>query len=368
MATDEVFDVTIIGAGPTGLFAAFCAGMRDMTVKIIDRLPQPGGQLAVLYPDKYIYDAPGHSKVLARNLVEELYKQSRTFAEPAFCFNEQVERLAAQDGRFLLATNKGEHLSRTVVIAAGIGAFSPKKLNVAGSEEGKKGIHYFVQDLDYFRNRRVLIVGGGDSAVDWALGTVDKARSVTLVHRRDRFRAHEGSVRDLFESNVNVKPFYELRAVSGEHKVEAATIFSNQTGAEEELPLDDIIFALGFEADLGGIRGWGVEMDAGQKHLSVNPRMETNVDGVYAAGDVTEFTYLEKQELATPQQFVGGSELSVPSHKFEEQKERWGLIVTGYAQAAVAINHAKRFISPEAKLAPGHSSEMAPAVRTQTSS
>ena len=368
MSADEIYDVTIIGAGPTGLFAAFCAGMRDMTVKIIDRLPQPGGQLAVLYPDKYIYDAPGHSKILARNLVDELYKQSHTFAEPAFCFNQQVNSLTSKEGHFALITNAGEHQTRTVVIAAGIGAFSPKMLNVAGSEEGKEGIHYFVQDLDYFRDRRVLIVGGGDSAVDWALGTVDKARSVTLAHRRDRFRAHEGSVRDLFESKVNVKPFYELRAVSGEHKVEAATIFNNQTQAEEELPLDDIIFALGFEADLGGIRNWGMEMDPQQKHLTVNPRMETNIDGVYAAGDVTEFTYLEKQELATPQQFVGGSELSVPSQKFEEQKERWGLIVTGYAQAAVAINHAKRFISPEAKLAPGHSSEMAPAARTQTSS
>lgn len=354
----ELYDITIVGAGPTGLFAAFCAGMREMRTKVIERLPEPGGQLTVLYPDKYIYDAPGHAKILARDLVKELYLQAGTFAQPTFCFSEYAEQLIKEDGRFILRTDKGEHYSRTVLIAAGIGAFTPKKLNAPGLVEGKPGVHFFVRDLSCFAGRKVLIVGGGDSAVDWALSIKELAKRVTLIHRRDKFRAHESSVRQLMCSNVDLKTFYEMKHVYGHERVEGARIYDNRTGQEEDLCVDDIIVAIGFEAELGGIRYWGVQMDDSLRHITVNPRMETNIPGIYAAGDVTEMAYLEKLELPESQRIYEGSSLSLPSTKYEERKERWGLIVMGYAQAAMAVNHAKQYVSPEAKLMPGHSSEI----------
>lgn len=359
---DQLFDVTIIGAGPTGLFAAFCAGMRGMSVKVIERLPGPGGQLTVLYPDKYIYDSPGYPEILARDLADALYRQAFTFGEPVFRFEEEAKELHRTDEGFLLLTDRGEHRSRSVIVAAGIGAFTPKRLGIPGTEPGSPGIHYFVRDLDAFRGRRVLVVGGGDSAVDWALALRDRAASVTLIHRRDVFRAHEASVRELFASPITVKLFYELRAV--EHsggKLRGAIIAENRTGAEERLEVDDIIFALGFEADLGALRGWGLELDAAGRHVAVDPGMATNIPGVYAAGDVTELTYLQKLELPPEQQVEGGGAISIPTPKYAERRERWGLLVVGYAQAAQAVSHARRFLDPAARLFPGHSSELAAA-------
>lgn len=358
MANNPVYDITIVGAGPTGLFAAFCAGMRQMTVKVLERHPEPGGQLIVLYPDKYIYDAPGHTKILAKDLVKELYSQSKTFAEPAFCFGEQAKQLSKTDDYFIITTDKGDHYTRTVLIAAGIGAFSPKKLNVPGTEDGRPGIHYFVTDRSVFEGRRVLVIGGGDSAVDWALDIKDVAKKVTLIHRRSEFRAHEASVRELMGSGAEVKTFYELKRVYGDGQVEGARVYDNRTGVEEDITIDDVIIAIGFEADLGEIRYWGMEMDEQLRHIVVAPSMETNIPGVYAAGDVTELTYLEKLELPEAQRIHGETRLSLPSPKYEERKERWGLIVMGYAQAATAVNHAKQYLTPGARLFPGHSTEM----------
>ncbi len=354
----DVYDVTIVGAGPTGLFAAFCAGMREMKAKVIERLPDPGGQLAVLYPDKFIYDAPGHSKILAKDLVKQLYDQSMTFAQPTYAFEEQAKGLALENGNFIITTDRDAHYSRAVAVCAGIGAFAPKKLSIKGLEGGRPGVHYMVRNLEQFRGREVLIVGGGDTAFDWALGIKDIAKSVTLVHRSDRFRAHEASISEVIESNVDVRTYYELKAVLGDEKIEGARLYDNRTGVEQDLRFDDIVVAIGFEADLGELRSWGTEMDEHLRHISVNPRMETNIPGIYAAGDVTEFTYLEKAELPEAQQIDDGTRLSLPSTKFEERTEKWGLIVIGYAQAATAINHAKRYLDPKSRLFPGHSSEM----------
>lgn len=358
MPGSDLYDITIIGAGPAGLLAAFSAGMRQMKAKVIERLPEPGGQLVVLYPDKYIYDAPGHSKILAKDLVAELYKQSRTFAEPTFCFEEHARLLQRQDERFILKTDRGEHHTRTVLIAAGIGAFSPHKLNAPGVEDDKPGIHYYVKDSSRFRGHNVLIVGGGDSAADWALAVAEVAKKVTLIHRRDQFRAHESSVARLTQLSVEVRTFHELKHVYGERCVEGVRIYDNRTGREEDLPADDVIIAIGFKADLGEIRYWNLSMDEQLRHIRVNPRMETNIPGVYAAGDVTELAYLEKLDLPEPRRVYGGARISLPSPKYEEIQERWGLIVIGYAQATMAVNHARQYVSPEAKLAPAHSSDM----------
>ena len=330
----EVFDITIIGAGPTGLFAAFYAGLRHMSTKIIEALPEVGGQLAVLYPEKFIYDVPGHPKILAKDLVKLLKEQAFQF-HPAVCLDERVvklEHLDAGDGQpptIRLTTSKGEHLSRTVLIASGIGAFAPNRLNVPGAKKFEgRGVFYFIRDKGFLRGKRVLVIGGGDSAVDWCLNLQHWARSVMLIHRRDVFRAHEGSVAELFASGIPIRLFWELKEVHGNEKVEGATIFNNKTGEEEFIPVDAILINIGFKADLGPIKEWGLELD--KRYIKVNGRMETNLPGVYAAGDIAS----------------------------QEDSVNLNLIAIGFAHAAIAVNCAKNYIDPTSRVFPGHSSEM----------
>ena len=234
------------------------------------------------------------------------------------------------DGIYRLTAEKGQvHLTRTVVITAGAGSFSPRKLPLEGQDawEGR-GIHYFVKKPEVFRGKRVLIVGGGDSALDWALMLEEIAEKVTLIHRRDRFRGHEESVQKLMASSVEVCLFWEVGAIHGGDHVEGVEIFQNKTGERRTLAVSDIILSLGFHADLGPIKNWGLEMEKGS--IKVNSRMETNLPGVYAAGDVVTFDGKLK------------------------------LIATGTGEAAIAVNHAKTFIDPSSKAFPGHSSEQSP--------
>jgi len=326
----DVYDLTIIGAGPTGLFATFYAGLRQMKTKIVDALEEPGGQVAVLYPEKYIFDVPGYTKILAKDLVKSLVDQAFQY-NPTVVFGERVTTLRRTDGIFELTTDKGtKHLSKAVLVAAGVGAFSPNKLEAKGAADYEgKGVYYFVKDKSVFRDKNLLIVGGGDSAVDWALNIKDIARGITLVHRRDVFRAHEGSVIALKNSSVDVKLFYEVRSVSGDGtKLTKAVIFDNRTQAEETLDVDVILVNIGFRADLGPIKDWGLQIDG--REIRVNGKMETNIPGVYVAGDI-----------AGP---LDGVKLN--------------LIATGYAQAALAVNVAKTYVDPNSKIFPGHSSEM----------
>src|SRR3954454_3318787 len=226
---DDVFDVTIVGAGPTGLFGAFYAGMRQMRTKIIDALPEAGGQITALYPEKYIYDAPGFPKIIGKDLVKLLVEQAVQW-KPEVCLEERVLMLQNRDdGIIQLTTSKGTHLTRTVVIAAGVGAFYPNKLAAPGLEalEGA-AVFYFVKEKAAFKDKRLLIVGGGDSAVDWGLNLQDTARSITLMHRRDEFRAHESSVDELRASPVRILTPYEVRSVSGSGKIERVTVVQNQ--------------------------------------------------------------------------------------------------------------------------------------------
>jgi thioredoxin reductase len=229
VAPKDVYEITIIGGGPSGLFAAFYAGLRSAKTKIIDSLPQLGGQLAALYPDKYIYDIPGFSKVLAREFVDRQVEQAMAFG-PTVCLNEKVTQVTPdKDGLVKLSTEPGNlHWSRTVIIAAGVGAFVPRTLDIPDIQrmEGK-GVYYFVKDLESFRGKHVAVVGGGDTALDWALSLLGVARRVSLIHRRDRFRAHEESVKELFASPSEVYTFHELKALHGNERVEAATVFNN---------------------------------------------------------------------------------------------------------------------------------------------
>jgi thioredoxin reductase (NADPH) len=322
---DDLFDLTIVGAGPVGLFGAFYAGMRGMKVKLVDSLAELGGQLSALYPDKYIYDMAGFPKVLARDLVRDLSEQALQF-HPTICLEEKVTTLTAVEGGFELGGEFGRiHRTKTVLITAGVGAFAPKKLENAEFKrfEGN-GLHYVIPNLKIFAGRRILVVGGGDSAVDWALHLEEIAKEVTLIHRRDSFRAHEDSVKKLNASSAKVLLFHELKDLQGEGHIERAVVFDNRTKAETVVEVDDVVVNFGFLANLGPIRTWGLTLE--KISLVVNQQMETNIPGVMAAGDIT--TYPGKLKL----------------------------IVTGVGEAAMAVCTAKMRCDPKASYFPGHSS------------
>jgi len=328
----DVYDVTIIGGGPVGLFAAFYAGLREMRTKIIEALPELGGQLITLYPEKLIYDVAGFPEILAKDLAANLIAQGLRY-RPTVCLEERAVQLEREpDGVYVITTDKGRrHWTRTVIISAGIGAFNPNRLDRPGVQafEGR-GVYYFAKNFEEFRDKRLLIVGGGDSAVDWALHLYPIARHVTLIHRRTEFRAHEKSVRELMAAPVTVKTPYELKELRGDTWVREAVIYQNRTMEEETLPVDAVILALGFKADIGPLAEWGFELDG--RSIKVNARMETSLPGVFACGDIASV------------EGVGNLKL----------------LATGFGQAAIAVGAAKMFIDPTARLFGGHSSEIVP--------
>ena len=313
----EIYDVTIIGAGPTGLFGAFYAGLRGLKVKIIESLPEVGGQVSVLYPEKYIYDIAGFQKIIGKDLSKELYKQAMVF-KPKICLNETAQNLNVLNDELLeIETDKGKHHSKTLIISAGIGAFSPNKINKPGvSEFEDKGVYYSVANRSILKGKSVLIVGGGDSAVDWALNLNDYCKSVTLIHRREGFRALESSLDELKHSNVEVKTFYELKEIKGTDIVKSATIYDNKTSEETKLDIDALLIFFGHKADLGPIKNWNLDID--KRNIIVDVNMQTSIPRVFAAGD------LVSQE--------GGLKLN--------------LIAVGFAQAAIAVAAAKKLIDP----------------------
>ncbi len=324
--TKEIVDITIIGGGPTGLFSTFYAGMREMSVRIIDSLPQLGGQLMELYPDKYIYDIGGFPKILAKDFVNNLVEQAE-FANPEICLEETVESFEKKDDHFVLKTNKGEHLTKTILITAGIGAFQPRKLGVENETDFEgTSLHYSVPDLQKFKGEEVLVCGGGDSAVDWALMLEEVAKKVTLVHRRDKFRAHETSVNQLMSSTVDVKTSRQVHALHGEDGQVTGVTVKSRDGEEETFDLNHVIVNYGNISSLGPIKDWGFEME--RNTIVVNSHMETNIPGIYAAGDVA--TYDGKVKL----------------------------IAVGLGEAPTAINHAKAYLDPKARVQPKHSTSV----------
>jgi ferredoxin/flavodoxin---NADP+ reductase len=324
----DIYDLTIIGGGPTGLFAAFYAGFREMRTKIIETMPELGGQLVTLYPDKYVYDVAGHPGIAARDLAKLLIEQAMHFS-PTVCLKQQVQSFDRVDGNIIrLGTGAGEHFTRAVLISAGVGSFSPNRLPAKNADKFEgRGVYYFVHDKVALAGKRILIVGGGDSAIDWALNLKDVAASVTLVHRRDTFRAHEASVKEVLASGLPVYLWSELKEVLGQDKVEGAVIVNDQTGEETRLPVDVILGNIGYKADLGALKQWPVEYTG--KDIRVNGGMATSLPGVFAAGDVA--------------QADGAVKLS--------------LISVAFAQAAVAVCSAKVYVDPTSKLFPGHSSD-----------
>ncbi len=341
---EPVFDVTIVGGGPVGLFAAYCAGFRGLRVKIVDSLSELGGQVAALYPEKFLYDVAGFPQVLGKELVRNLIRQAGKY-QPAVCLEEEVleiRRDAAGGtgfasgnagfaaGAILIRTDKGEHVSRAVILASGVGGFKPRGFeNPAIDGYAGRGLVFSVREVRDFEGKQILIVGGGDSAVDWALNLLPYARSITLIHRREQFRAHEGSVAEMKRSRVKIRVPYTLHALKGEGQVASAVIVHAVNGQAEEIPADSVIACLGFHTSGTRWSSWGLEVEEGGIRVG-NSRMETNIPGIYAAGDVARYPGKVK------------------------------LIATGFGEAATAVNNAAIFLDPSKKLFPGHSSSGGP--------
>ncbi len=331
----EIKDITIIGAGPTGLFALFYAGMRRVSAQIVDALPERGGQLSALYPEKYIFDVGGFPQILAKDLVRALVEQAARFGEPIH-LARRVTGLEKDGDHFVLVTERERFPTRSIVIAAGIGAFSPRRLPQACAEPWYgRGIYDVVTDPDAFRGKKVVIIGGGDTAFDWATQLLERAESVALVHRTDRFRAHGATVAEyqghVAAGRAALHTFHELADIvcgnGSPERFNQVVLRDVKAKTTREVEADVVLPMLGFVSDIGPLGEWGLTLE--KDEIVVNSQMETGRAGVYAAGDVT--TYPGKLKL----------------------------IASGFAEAAIAVNQAVHWIYPEKKVNPGHSSNMA---------
>ncbi|RZS44379.1 thioredoxin reductase (NADPH) [Herbihabitans rhizosphaerae] len=330
MATSSPIDVDllIVGAGPTGLFAAYYAGFRDLKVAIVDSLPEAGGQVTAMYPEKMIFDVAGFPAVLGRDLIKALVEQADQF-KPQYLLGKQAHELSEMDGRFE-ARLHDETVVRAgaVLITAGIGEFTPRPLPAGDGWLGR-GVVHFVPELAVHKDQDVVVVGGGDSAFDWVLALHPIAASVKLVHRRAKFRAMPATVRQVEELGVPIitdAQVIELRGdADGLREVEISV---KRDGADEPmvLPAQTVVAALGFTADLGPIESWGLELD--HRAVTVDTTMKTVRDRIYAAGDVAQYPGKVK------------------------------LIATGFGEAATAVNNIAVALNPDAHLFPGHSSNL----------
>ena len=316
-------DLLVVGAGPTGLFAAYYAGFRGLSVALVDALPEPGGQVTAMYPEKMIFDVAGFPEIRGRDLVTALVEQAAQY-DPLYLLGRNATELTDVDGGVEVAAGEEHVRAGAVLITAGIGEFSPRPLPAGGNWLGR-GVVHFIPQLDVHAGHDVVVVGGGDSAFDWALALHPLAHSVTLVHRRDRFRAHPGMVRKVEELGVPLVTGAEIAEIRGDehgvHEVEVAL------GEQRKvLPAQTVVAALGFTADLGPIESWGLEL--GKRSILVDSTMRTSRNRVYAAGDVAAY----------------------------EGKVK--LIATGFGEAATAVNNIAVALNPDAHLFPGHSSNL----------
>ncbi|MFJ4820506.1 NAD(P)/FAD-dependent oxidoreductase [Streptomyces sp. NPDC088801] len=324
---DHSTDLLIVGAGPTGLFAAYYAGFRGLSVTVLDSLPEPGGQINAMYPEKQILDIAGFPAVRGRELVDRLLEQAAPY-DPYYLLGHRADTLERTAERsFAVTTHQGVRVrARAVLVTGGIGTFTPRPLPAAAAYEGA-GPAYFVRRPDDYAGRDVVIVGGGDSAFDWALTLHPLAASVTLVHRRDSFRAHPATVAAVRAAGVEIITEAELTEIIGDGHGMAAVEITRRDGETHRLPCRGIIAALGFTANLGPLLGWGIDI-ANRRHIPVDSAMRTSVPGIYAAGDINDYP----------------------------GKVR--LIAVGFGEAATAVNNAAHHIDPEQPVFPGHSTDV----------
>lgn len=325
---DVVVDVLVVGAGPSGLYGAYYAGFRGLTVGIIDSLPEAGGQVTALYPEKMIFDIAGFPAVRGKDLVENLVAQAAPFT-PTYLLGQQAVAYAEMADHVVITTASGTTVAaKAVIVTGGIGTFNPRPLPGGADWEGR-GLEYIVPTYLPYAGKDVVVVGGGDSAVDWALGLEGVAGSVTIVHRREEFRAHGHSVKLLKDSSVVVVTPVQPMAINGSTQLESITVRDVKTKESRELPCQAIVAALGFTADITPLEAWGLHVQ--ERHIVVDTTMATNLPRVFAAGDITDYP----------------------------GKVR--LISVGFGEAATAVNNAATVIDPEATIFPGHSTEGAPA-------
>jgi len=344
-------DLLIVGAGPVGLFGAYYAGVRTMSTVVLDSLEEPGGQITAMYPEKAIFDVAGFPAIKGRDLVEQLVAQAAPH-EPTYLLGHQavgLERVsggtpASEDGgtpnsvgvavggvagggdTFVVTTSAGARIEcRAIVITGGIGTFSPRPLPTGGGYLGR-GLAHFVPDPSTYADCDIVVVGGGDSALDWALMLEPIGRSVTIVHRRAEFRGHPHSVELLKTSSVNIVTDAQIADVRGEPNVTEVDI--DVQGEIRTLPCDRLVAALGFTANLGPLMEWGI--DIRKRQVVVDTMGRTSVPGIYAAGDIVDYDGKVK------------------------------LIATGFGEVATAVNNAAAYLNPKVSAFPGHLSDYAP--------
>lgn len=329
MTAVERTDLLIVGAGPVGLFGAYYAGVRGLNVAVIDSLSQVGGQVSAMYPEKQIYDIAGFPAVTGRELVAQLVEQAGQY-DPTYVLGEEaqeLERVSFADGpdRFIVTTSKGRQIDcGAVIVTGGIGTFTPRPLP-AGEDHLGRGLDYFVTSMQDYAGCEVVIVGGGDSALDWAMMLEPIAKRVTLVHRREAFRAHAATVAKLRESSVEILTNTQVTSIEGDGWLERVVV-TGKDGETRTLECQRVVAALGFTANLGPMREWGVELHD-NRHLVVDSAMRTSLPGIFSAGDITDY----------------------------DGKVR--LIAVGFGEVATAVNNAAVHIDPEAQLFPGHSTD-----------
>jgi len=319
----ELYDITIVGGGPAGLYAAFYSGMRDMKTKLIEAQDKLGGRL-LIYPEKMIWDVGGVTPIRCEKLIEQMIQQAHTF-DPEIVLKQEISELERlEDGTLLLTTTTGErHLTRTLLLALGYGVLKLAKLEIEGADRYEvSNLHYTVTELEAYRNKNVLLSGGGNSAVDWANALEPLAASLTVVHRRETFSGHERNVKQMIESSARVLTRHAIAQLhgNGESITEVSIAKVNEDGelgaVSERLPVDAVIVNHGLRGDFGGITNWGLEMDPWS--IQVDEKLATTIPGVFVAGDSANY----------------GSKLT--------------LMAGAFTDAALAVNSAKIYLEPEA--------------------
>lgn len=317
-------DLLIVGAGPAGLYAAYYAGFRGLSVALVDSLPEAGGQVTAMYPEKMIYDVAGFPAVRGKELIEALVAQAAPFS-PRYLLNEQAIAYHQNGDGVVISTASGSTVAaKAVVVTGGIGTFTPRPLP-GGEEWEGRGLASIVPSYSPYAGKDVVVVGGGDSAVDWALGLEPVAKTVTLVHRRDEFRAHGHSVKLLKDSSIALVLPAQVVGMNGNAMLASVTVRDVKTKETRVLPAQKVVAALGFTADIAPLEAWGLAVQ--ERHIVVDTTMATNLPRVFAAGDITEYP----------------------------GKVR--LISVGFGEAATAVCNAATVIDPQATVFPGHSTE-----------